>query len=116
VIPAFGYEREPLIVLGIAFGICFQALLVVTGILVGYILADRIFHPVALRLVDALVGTLAVATLVVFATLFHMPAPVFAALAVAGTTLGVTTVLVVLVLRALLRRAASLHAELEEVV
>ena len=116
VIPAFADERDALLVLGFAWGVCLEALLAVTGILVGFIAADRMFHPTALRLVDGLVVILGFATLLVFGTFFHMPAPVFAGLAIAGTAFGITVVLVVLVLRALLRRAASLHAELEEVV
>jgi hypothetical protein len=115
--PEFAPVRPPLLALALAFGLCAEVLLVVTGVLVGYIHADRIFHPAALRLVDVLVLAVVVATLLVFATLFFIPGPPqLFLLVVAALPVGATVVLVLLVLRSLLRRAVSMRVELDEVV
>ena len=116
-LPDFDFARGPLIALEVAFGLCIEVLLAVTGVLVGYIVADRIFRPAALRWVDVLVGTAAVATLLVFATLVFIPGPPQLFLFMVGATaVGATIVLVLLVMRSLLRRAVSINVELDEVV
>jgi hypothetical protein len=116
-LPVLAPKQGPLVVTAIAFLICVEALLVITGVLVGYIRADRIFRPSALRLVDALVITVAVATLVTIAALFFVPGPPQLYLLVeAAVPLEVTIALVLLVMRSLLRRAVAMRAELDEVV
>jgi Protein of unknown function (DUF2975) len=116
-LPDFAFARGPLIALELAFGICIEVLLVVTGVLVGYIVADRIFRPSAPRWANALVAAAAVATVLVFATLFFIPGPPQLSLFMVGAVaVGATIVLVLLVLRSLLRRAVSINVELEEVV
>lgn len=106
-----------LVAVALAFGVCIEVLLVVTGVLVGHIRADRIFHPSALRLVDALVITVVVATLLVIVTLFFIPGPPQLFLLVeAAVPVGVTITLVLLVMRSLLHRAVAMHGELDEVV
>lgn len=116
-LPGFAFARGPLIALDLAFGLCVEVLLVVTGVLVGYIVVDRIFRPSALRWVDVLVSTAAAATVLVFATLFFIPGPPQLFLFMVGAVaVGVTVVLVLLVLRSLLRRAVSINVELDEVV
>jgi len=116
-LPDFAFPRGPLLALELAFGICVEVLLVVTGVLVGYIVAERIFRPSALRWVDGLVGTAALATGLVFATVFFIPGPPQLFLFMAGASaVGATVVLVLLVLRSLLRRAVAINGELDEVV
>ena len=115
--PEFASIRIPLVVLALAFGLCVEALLFVTGILIGYIQADRIFGTSALRWVNALVALVALATLVVFATLFYIPGPPpLALLIMAALPVGATVALVLLVMRRLLGRAVAMRVELDEVV
>ena len=116
-LPDFAFGRGPLIALELAFGLCLEVLLAVTGVLVGYIAVDRIFRPSALRWVNVLVSTAAVATVLVFATLIFIPGPPQLFLFMVGAAaVGATIVLVLLVLRSLLHRAVSINVELDEVV
>lgn len=115
-IPEFAPDKTSLVVLAIAFGACIQAALVMVGILIGFIQADRMFDRAALVFVDALLGAIGLATLVLVPAFTMMPAPPFAALMIAGIAFGITVMLILVLLRALLRRATLLHVELEEVV
>ncbi len=116
-LPVLAPTHGPLVLVAMGFGGCIEVLLVVTGVLVGYIRADRIFHPSALRLVDVIVGAVVVATLLVVMALFFIPGPPQLFLLVeAGVLVGATIVLVLLVMRSLLRRAVAMHVELDEVV
>jgi hypothetical protein len=91
--------------------------LVITALLVGSIRRGRIFDKAALTLVDALVFALIVATALVAAVLPTIPGPPALAFALLGGVLaGMAFVLVVLVLRSLLRQAAFMRLELDEVV
>lgn len=115
--PEFAHLHGPLVGAAIAFGICVEVILLITGILVGYTRDHRIFGPHARRLVDVLTGTTAVATIIVGATLFVVPGPPALGLLLLGSALvGSTLTLVLLVLRSLLGGAASMRVELDEVV
>jgi O-antigen/teichoic acid export membrane protein len=115
--PEFGHLEAPLLTLAIALGCCIEAVLAVTGLLVGFTQGDRIFGATALRLVDSLVVALAAATVITAASLFFIPGPpALGLLVLAAVLVGLAFVLVLLVLRSLLRRAASMHTELGEVV
>lgn len=116
-LPVLAPVRGQLVVVALAFCVCLETLLVVTGVLVGYIRADRIFHPSALKLVDALVMAVVVATVLVIVALFFIPGPPQLFLLVeAAVPAGATMALVLLVMRSLLRRAVAMHVELDEVV
>ena len=116
-LPDFNFAQGPLIALELAFGLCIEVLLLVTGVLIGYIVTDRIFRPSALRWVNVLVGAAVIATGLVFATLAFIPGPPQLYLFMFGASaVGATIVLVLLVLRSLLRRAMSISVELDEVV
>lgn len=116
-LPVLAPTQGPLIAVALAFGVCVEALLIITGVLVGYIYADRIFHPGALRWVDALVASVVAATLLVIVALFFIPGPPqLFVLVEAGVPAGVTIALVLLVMRRLLSRAVAMHVELDEVV
>lgn len=116
-LPELAPVQDQLVTVALAFGACIEALLVITGVLVGYIRADRIFRPSALRLVDALVFAVVAATVVVIVALFFIPGPPQLFLLVeAGVAVGATMTLVLLVMRSLLRRAVAMHVELDEVV
>jgi hypothetical protein len=117
VLPVLAPVQNQLVVVALGFGVCVEVLLVVTGVLVGYIRADRIFYPSALRLVDALVLAVVAATLLVIVALFFIPGPPQLFLLVeAAVPVGATITLVLLVMRSLLRRAVAMHDELDEVV
>src|SRR5664279_168649 len=69
-LPVLAPVQGQLVAVAMVFGVCVEVLLVVTGVLVGYIRADRIFRPSALWLVDALVIAVVAATLLVIVALF----------------------------------------------
>lgn len=120
--PEFDFLAIPLAIGAVGAGVCVQLALVVTGRLVQFVHRGRIFDRDALRWVDGLVLCGALATAIVMVT--------FVALAVAGTggppalsilmltaiVGGTTVTLLLTVLRALLRQAVALDAELREVV
>jgi hypothetical protein len=115
--PEFSDLQGPLVSAAILFGICTQVVLVITGVLVGYIQDSRIFEPTSLKLVDVMAITLATATATVAATLFWVPGPpALGLLLLGGALVGATITLVLLTLRSLLRRTASMRVELDGVV
>jgi hypothetical protein len=115
--PEFAHLEVPFLIAAIGFGVCIEALLVVTAILVGLIRADRILRPSALRLVDALIAIVVVAVIPVALVLPNIPGPPALAIAMeAGILIDATAALVLLALRSLLRRAISMRSELDEVV
>lgn len=115
--PEFSELETPLVSAAILFGICIQVVLVITGILVGYIRDSRIFASSSLRLVDVMTVALAVATVVVAGTLFLIPGPpALGLLLIGGALVGATLTLVLLTLRSLLRSTASMRTELDGVV
>jgi hypothetical protein len=113
----FTRARTPLCICAIAFGFCVEVMLTVSGILVGYVLTNRVLHPPVLRLVNALVVTIGVATLLVVAVTYQAPPfRPFAMILCSSAILGGTILLALLFVRSALVRAASLQAELDEVV
>ncbi len=120
--PEFDFLAIPLAIGAVGAGVCVQLALVVTGRLVQFVHRGRILDRDALRWVDGLVLCGALATAIVMVT--------FVTLAVAGTggppalsilmltaiVGGTTVTLLLTVLRALLRQAVALDAELREVV
>lgn len=115
--PEFARLHAPLVFAAIAFGVCVETVLIVTGVLVGYTRDDRIFGATAFRLVDVLIAAIAVATLIVLAVLVVIPGPPpLALLLMGGALAGAAIALVLLVLRSLLRGAMFMRVELDEVV
>ena len=115
--PEFAHLHGPLVFAAIAFGVCTGIVLTVTAVLVGFTRDARIFRRGSLRLVDLLIGALASATITVIAVLFAIPGPpALALLLLAGVLAGAALVLVLTVLRSLLRNAAFMRVELDEVV
>ncbi|WP_165310872.1 DUF2975 domain-containing protein [Microbacterium protaetiae] len=116
-LPVLAPTKGQLAVIAMAFGVCVLVILVATGVLVGYTRSDRIFRPATLRWVDVLVGAFVVGTAVVVAALFFIPGPPQLFLLVeACVPTGIAITLVLLVMRALLRRAVAMQVELDEVV
>jgi len=115
--PEFAYLQGPLIALAVVFGICLEAVLIITALLVGSIYSGHIFGPTASKLVDALVAVLMIASGVLIAVLLVTPGPPALSLAIFGGALaGATFTLVVVVLRSLLQQAAHMRLELDEVI
>ena len=115
--PEFADIHVPLVAAAILFGVCVEVILVITGKLVGYIRDGRIFGSSSLRLVDIMAASLAAGTVTVACALFLIPGPpALGLLMVGGVLVGATLTLVLLVLRSLLRKAAFMRAELDEVV
>ena len=115
--PEFADLQGPLVTAAIAFGMCVQTVLVITGVLAGHTRDGRIFGSQALRLVDVMAGVLVLATLLILGTLFFIPGPPALGLLILGCALVAATItLVLLVLRSLLHRAAFMRVELDEVI
>jgi hypothetical protein len=115
--PEFGNLKVPFLLAGLAIGACAEVAIVVTAILAGRTRGDEIFEAPALRLVDALVVAPAAATVITASLLPAVPGPPLLGYALLVCVLGGSAlVLILLVLRALLRRAVSMHTELDEVV
>lgn len=116
-LPVLAPTQEQLAAVAMAFGVCLALILVATGVLVGYTRSDRIFRRAALRWVDVLVGAFGLGTALVVVALFFIPGPPQLFLLVeACVPVGIAITLVLLVMRALLRRAVAMHVELDEVV
>ena len=115
--PEFRHLEAPLLIASLALIACVEGILVVTGILVWRVRADRIFLASALRLVSVLVVLLAAGTAIVVVIIPLVPGPPVLVLGLVGIALvGVTVTFVVVVLRALLRRVSVMREELEGVV
>jgi hypothetical protein len=115
--PEFATLRTPLLSLALGVGLCGEIVLTATAILVGYIRRDRIFGHAAARMVDLLVLTVLVATILTASTLAFIPGPpALGIMIVGGVLVGITLFLVLIVLRSLLQRTALMRAELDQVV
>jgi hypothetical protein len=115
--PEFASLRTPLLALALAIGLCVETILISTAILVRYIQRDRIFGHAAARMVDLLVISVIVATVLTASTLAFVPGPPALAITIVGSVLvGITLFLVLIVLRALLQRTVLMRAELNEAV
>lgn len=120
--PEFGFLAVPLAVAAVGTGLCVQLALVVTGRLVGFVHRGRIFDRSALPWVDGLVLCGAVATAIVVLTFIVLAVvgtggpPALSILMIVAIIGGATATLLLIVMRALLRQAVALDAELREVV
>lgn len=115
--PEFEPTHVQLGLIAMVFGICVEALIIVTGVLVFYIQINRIFRPSALRLVDVLVVAALIATFMPLLASFFVPGPPqLWTLLIVSFIVGIVIALVLVVLRFLLCRAVAMHVELDEVV
>ena len=119
--PEYARWYLPLLIPSLALGLCIQAAVVATGVLVARVRSGRILETSAVRWVDVLIGAITLAGLlsVVLVVLLRLadavPPGVMLVLVLGGAGLGVLD-LVLLVLRSLLHRAIILRSELDEVV
>lgn len=124
--PDFAYLRWPLTVVGVLEVLCFQVVVVCIWRLLTLVKADSIFSPAAFGWVDAIVWAITAAwvlllgTSVALSTIIYttpqlrdpgLPVLMFGLVLVGGVL-----VLLLVVLRALLRQAASLRTDLDAVI
>jgi hypothetical protein len=118
--PEMAYLRWPATAVTVFWVLCVQVVIVCTWKLLTLVLADRIFTEAALRWVDGIVWAVAAAWAVLLGVLLFvgfnasdpgLPLLLFL-LSVGVTVLG----LLMVVMRALLRRASTLRADLEAVI
>lgn len=120
--PEFGFLAIPLAIGAVGAGVCVQLALVVIGRLVGFVHRGRIFDRAALPWVDGLVLCGALATGIVLLTFIVLAVvgtggpPALSILMIVAIVAGTTVTLLLVVMRALLRQAVALDAELREVV
>ena len=120
-LPQYEVLRTPMFALMAAGGVCVQAGVVATAVLVARVRAGTILEPRAVRWVDVLVGAVTLAGLITVALVVilrivdALPPGAMLLLVLGGVGLLVLDLLL-LVLRSLLHRAIILRAELDEVV
>lgn len=120
--PEFGFLAVPLAVAAVGAGVCVQLALLVTGRLVEFVHRGRIFDRAALRWVDGLVLCAGLATAIVLLTFIALALvgtggpPALSILMLVAIIGGTTATLLLVVMKALLRQAVALDAELREVV
>lgn len=120
-LPQYEAARGWLFALMFGGGLCVQAGVVATAVLVARVRAGTILEPRAVRWVDGLVGTVTLAGLITVALVVilrivdALPPGAMLLLVLGGVGLLVLDLLL-LVLRSLLHRAIILRAELDEVV
>ena len=118
--PELAYLRWPTLVVAVLGLGCVQVVIVCTWQLLTLVEDDRIFSAASMVWVDAIVGAIAAAWLLLLGTFVWslvsvgLPGPplVLLLLLVAGAVVG----LLVVVMRALLRQATTLRADLETVI
>ena len=118
--PEMAYLRWPATAVTVFWVLCVQVVIVCTWKLLTLVLADRIFTEAALRWVDGIVWAVGAAWAVLVGVLLFvgfnasdpgLPLLLFL-LSVGVTVLG----LLMVVMRALLRRASTLRADMEAVI
>lgn len=126
--PLVAYFRIPFTVIGILCLGCFQVVLLGVAMLLSKAWGDEIFSPRAFRWLDVITGAVLAASVlsfIVFVMQLTLPGTVdpqrmtslgLMLAGFAGTGLGVSAVLVLLVVRGLLRKATSFKDELAQVV
>ena len=118
--PDMAYLRWPLTAFSVVELACIQVVIVCTWKLLTLVEDDRIFSAASMVWVDAIVGAIAAAWLLLLGTFVWslvsvgLPGPplVLLLLLVAGAVVG----LLVVVMRALLQQATTLRADLEAVI
>jgi Protein of unknown function (DUF2975) len=121
-LPEFAYLRIPYSIFGILAIACVQLALVAVWMLLSMVTREAIFSERAFRWVDIIIGSGIVATLLTLGVEVHVggfttaggPGPFF--VLTGGVIGGTATVLLVVVMRGLLRKATALETELSEVV
>lgn len=115
------YLQVPGIIVGVAFLVCVQVVLVCVWRLLSLVRADSIFSERAFGDVDVALGAVGFATLLVLVALVTflatgMSTPSITLLCLLGVVVGLGLTLLIVVMRGLLRKASRLEHDLSEVV
>ncbi|PZF82575.1 DUF2975 domain-containing protein [Jiangella anatolica] len=118
--PDFAYLRWPALAFSIVELLCVQVVIVCTWKLLGMVKADRIFSEAAFVWVDAIVWTMATAWVLLFGAFIFVsvlqPGPGLPVLLFGVVLTGGVLVLLMIVMRALLRQATNLRADMDAVI
>jgi hypothetical protein len=115
------YLQVPGILVGVAFLLCVQVVLVCVWRLLSLVRRDSIFSERAFPDVDVSLGAVGFATLLVLAALVTfaltgVSTPSITLLCLLGVVVGLGLCLLIVVLRGLLKKASQLEHDLSEVV
>lgn len=118
--PDLAYLRWPLTAFAVLELICVQVVIVSTWKLLALVKHDRIFSEVSLKWVDAIVGAIGIAWVLLLGMSLYVAfnandpgLPLLLFLMLVG---GAVVVLLMVVMRALLQRAIGLRTEMEAVI
>ena len=118
--PDLAYLRWPLTIWAILGLLCVQVVIVCTWRLLTMVKADRIFTEEAFAWVDAILWALSAAWVLLFAGFVYLgflaDDPALPILLFGMVLSGAVLVLLMVVMRALLRRAATLRSDMEAVI
>ena len=119
--PQLGYLQVPGIVVTVLFLLCVQVALVCVWRLLSLVRASIIFSDTAFTYVNIVLGSVALATLLVLGSFITLTvagaaSPSVAILCLLGIVVGSGLTLLVVVMRGLLRQASQLECDLAEVV
>ena len=118
--PEFAHLQLPGILIAIAFVLCVQFSLICTWQLLTLVQGSSIFSQNAFKWVDAILGLVIGATLLILASLITLTllgiSSVANVVCVLGIVLGASFALLVVVMRGLLHKASQLEQDLAEVV
>lgn len=119
--PELAWLRVPGILIGVAFIVCVQVVLVCLWRMLGFIRDDEPFSERSLGYITVILVAIIVADLLIVAALVLLAVaqaanPSVMLLGCFGVVVGAALALVVVVLRELLRRALELQHDLSEVV
>lgn len=113
------YAKLEIPLSGAALGllVCIEVALALIASLVAAIHSGRIFEEISMKLVDALIATFIAATAVCVAGWLLIPGPPPLGLAIIGAIVaGISCVFILIVLRSLLRQAATMRLDLDAVI
>ncbi|WP_053205695.1 DUF2975 domain-containing protein [Jiangella muralis] len=118
--PDLAYLQWPALAFSVVELVCVQVVIVCTWRLLGMVRAGRIFSEAAFVWVNAIVATMAVAWGLLLAALVYVSVlvdgPGLPVLLFGAVLAGGALVLLVVVMRALLRQATTLRADLDGVI
>ncbi|MGC5616189.1 DUF2975 domain-containing protein [Georgenia sp. Z1491] len=120
--PDVAFLRVPMLVVWIAVVACVQVALVAVWRLLDLVRSDEIFAGSASRWVDAVIGSVVTATVLVTGVFVYLTvvlgqgSPAIALALLCLVVLGVGVALLIVVMRALLRRATALESDLATVI
>jgi hypothetical protein len=118
--PDLAYMRWPTLVFGIVELLCVQVVIVCTWKLLGMVRDDRIFSEAAFVWVNTIVWTMVTAWVLLFGAFVTVSAllrePGLPVLLFGMVLAGGVLVLLMLVMRALLRQATNLRADMDAVI